>query len=247
MLLSTQAIVLHTTPFSETSVIAQVFTRQLGLKTYISKGARGGRGKGRTALLQPMRQLDMVVYDTPKKDINHIKEMQMSHPANGNTISTLRTSLLFFMNEVLYKTLRADEPNQPLFDYVDKAISDLDNGQPDAAFPIQYLLMVARYLGIEPYDNYSMHERVFNMNEGRFQSSPSMVYLSEHPQARFFNVEQSQHLHQYLSALHSNEPMPTLSLQQRRGLIDYLLDYYQAHLPSFKNFQSHHVLHEVLR
>ena len=247
MLLSTQAIVLHTTPYSETSVIAQVFTRQLGLKTYISKGARGGKGRGRAALLQPMHQLDMVVYNTPRKSVNHIKEMQMTHSSSSTSTSTIRTSLLFFMNEVLYKTLRADEPNQPLYDYVDNAISQLEKTTtPDVSFPIRYLIDVARFLGIEPYDNYGSTETVFNISEGRFQAFPTRVYLEKHPTARFFDAEQSKYLHQYLHSIHTNTPPPSLDLQLRIKLINHLLDYYQEHLPTFKNFQSHHVLHDVL-
>ena len=45
MLLSTPGLVLHTTPYAETSVVCKVFTRQLGMRSYIIKGVRGNRGR----------------------------------------------------------------------------------------------------------------------------------------------------------------------------------------------------------
>ena len=47
MLLSTPGLVLHTTPYAETSVVAKVFTRQLGVRSYIIKGVRGGSSRSR--------------------------------------------------------------------------------------------------------------------------------------------------------------------------------------------------------
>jgi valyl-tRNA synthetase len=45
MLLSTPGLVLHTTPYSESSVVVKVFTRQLGVRSYIIKGVRGRGGR----------------------------------------------------------------------------------------------------------------------------------------------------------------------------------------------------------
>ena len=52
MLLSTPGLVLHTTPYSESSVVAKVFTRQLGVRSYIIKGVRGPRGRVKQICLQ---------------------------------------------------------------------------------------------------------------------------------------------------------------------------------------------------
>ena len=68
--LSTQALKLHTTEYSESSVIAKIFTRQLGVRAYILKGVRKGGSKTKQNLLQPLSHLDLVVYNNPKTQIN---------------------------------------------------------------------------------------------------------------------------------------------------------------------------------
>ena len=52
MLLSTPGLVLHTTPYADTSVVAKVFTRQLGVRSYIIKGVRSRTGKVKQNMLQ---------------------------------------------------------------------------------------------------------------------------------------------------------------------------------------------------
>ena len=117
MLLSTPGLVLHTTPYAESSVVAKVFTRQLGLRSYIIKGVRGRSGRVKQNLLQPLSSLDMVVYANPKTDLNHVKELAPRHP--GQPSDPVANALRFFMTEVLYKALREAEPMPALFDYVD--------------------------------------------------------------------------------------------------------------------------------
>lgn len=254
MLISTQAIVLHTSPYSETSMISNIFTRELGLKSYISKGIRNTKGGGKMGLLQPMNSLNMVVYNTPRHNINHIKEMQLQQPS-PLMIHPTYSSLVFFMNEVLYKALKADEPNQPLFDYVNSTLGHLQqNNRQDLPYPhsttmlpLSFLIHTAKHLGIEPLDNYSTHEPLFNIAEGRFQAPPSQTYLALHPQSRFFSANQSLALHELLTAIHHHTALPLLNLEQRTTLIDLLIEYYHTHLPSFSHFQSHHILHDVLQ
>ena len=121
--LSTEALVLHTTNYSETSVIAKIFTRQLGVRSYMLKGVRKGGGKVKQNLLQPLSYLDLVVYNNPKNQINYMKEVA---PHRGSDVwgaaspaeEMTRHALRFFMTEVLYKTLREEEPMPELFDYV---------------------------------------------------------------------------------------------------------------------------------
>lgn len=226
MLLSTPGIVLHTTPYGEASVIVKVFTRQLGLRSYIIKGS-GRSGRAKQNLLQPLSCLDMVVYDNPKTELNHVKELSVRNPAQLS--SPVDNALRFFMTEVLYKSLQEAEPMPALFDYVESLQSCRD-----ASLPIAFLLTVARHLGIEPLDNSSLREPLFDLQEGCYVSVATETTLT--PQI-------SSLLHEYLTAQSPfDAPLPL-----RRALIDALLAYYHIHLASFRNFISHEILHTVLK
>jgi DNA repair protein RecO (recombination protein O) len=234
MMLSTPGLVLHTSPYSESSVVVKVFTRQLGLRSYIIKGVRGPRGRVKQNLLQPLSSLDMVVYDNDKTDLNYVKELSARFPSTE--ANPVANSLRFFMTELLYKALRESEPMPALYDYVENASSHLSTHA--AHLPISFLLTVAHHLGIEPLDNYSAHEPYFCLEEGRFVAAPNETSLSPNLSAV---------LHEYLSGIQSFTCPVSLSLQSRRDLIDALISYYHLHLSGFSRFHSHEILHTILK
>ena len=146
-------------------------------------------------------------------------------------------ALRFFMTEVLYKTLREEEPMPELFDYVaDSSCFDVP-GRKLSQQPIQFLLKVSRHLGIEPLDNYSSREPLFDMRAGRYQ------YAGDNT----LDASTSLLLHYYLQSVHTGSPCPLATLSQRTELINHLLEYYQMHLAEFRNFKSHEILHTVLQ
>ncbi|MCQ2295269.1 MAG: DNA repair protein RecO [Bacteroidales bacterium] len=237
--LSTPALVLHTTQYAETSVIAKIFTRQLGVRSYILKGVRKGSSRTKQNLLQPLSYLDLVVYNNPKTSLNYLKEIA-PHPAAAAMPDSLaqeamRNAIRFFMTELLYKSLREEEPMPDLFDYVVESLS-FDQGQL-AHQPIQFLLTVADHLGISPQDNHSAREPYFDMAEGRFCSAGQTLLDSS----------TSTLLHYYIQAIHHGTPFPLSTLQQRTTLINRLLEYFQLHVTDFHSFKSHEILHSVLQ
>jgi len=229
MLVATPGFILHTTPYGESSVVAKVFTRQLGLRSYIVKGVRTPRGRVKQNLLQPLSCVDMVVYDNPRNDLNHIRELT-PHSAEPPA-DAVGNALRFFMTEVLYKALREEEPMPELFDYVESSVSASIT---DVELPVVFMINVARHLGIEPLDNYNTHEPYFDLQDGRYVSSATETTLSP---------DLSMLLHSYLSSADFHES----SLQRRSRLLDALLVYYQLHLSGFRNFHSHEILHTILR
>lgn len=231
MLIATQGFVLHTTPYAETSVVAKVFTRQMGLKSYIVKGVRTARGRVKQNLLQPLSDLDMVVYDNPRSTLNYVKELSPHGPQP--TVSAVENALRFFMTEVLYRSLHEEEPLPQLFDYVEQ-VSQCPAHSPQSAahLPIEFMLAVAGHLGIEPMDNHSHRTPYFCLEEGRYMPAPSETTLTP---------DLSLLLHNYLSST-----AVASTLKDRQALLDALLTYFHIHFSGFASFHSHEVLHTIL-
>lgn len=233
---------LHITQYAETSVIAKIFTRQLGVRSYILKGVRKGGSRTKQNLLQPLSYLDLVVYNNPKTQLNYLKEIaphggQKPVVSDDMSDEAIHNALRFFMTELLYKTLREEEPMPELFDYVVDSAQFNGDGQTLSHQPILFLLTVSRHLGIEPLDNYSQREPLFDQQGGRF------CFAGENT----LNQSTSQLLHYYLQAVNSGGPIPLTTLSQRTELINRLLEYFQLHLAEFRNFKSHEILHTVLQ
>lgn len=239
MLLSTPALVLHTTEYSESSVIAKVFTRQLGVRSYILKGVRKGGSRTKRNLLQPLSYLDMVVYANPKTTLNYVKELAPHTPTFTHSDNqAITSSVIFFMTELLYKTLREEEPDQDLFDYIVSSLEQLRQPLPamHAQMPLLFLLRLTRYLGLWPRDNYSLREPLFDMQEGCFRAVGETT----------IGRDSSRLLHEYLMSLEQGTTCPAASLAQRTELMNRLIEYLQMHLEGFKDFHSHEILHTIL-
>ena len=248
MLQNTQGLVLHTTKFGETSIIAKVFTRELGLCSYIIKGVRSPSGRTKQNLLQPMSHLAMTVYNNRKSSLQYIKEMHPAAHYNSIHGNGEKMALLFFMDEVLYKSLKEEEENHALFDYVVDEMHHLDAEKQLGTLPISFLIHAARHLGIEPMDNYSPHEPLFNLKEGRFQAAPTTYAAATNPNTAYFlDAPSSTHIHHCLSSLSGRCQMPQMTSLQRSTTLNNLLEYYHIHLTDFHNFTSHQILHSVLR
>lgn len=249
MLLSTPSFVLHTTKYSETSVIAKVFTRQLGVRSYILKGVRSANGRVKQNLLQPLSYLDMTVYNNPKKQLQYVKEIRPMKQWATIPSDFIKSSLIFFVAEALYKSLREEEPLPDVFDFVVEMLESVDEDSitlPD--FPLLFLLRFSTFLGISPLNNFSRQEPLFNLKEGRYLAPPSFYSLKMGADVDYFLDEtSSMYLHYYLDSVFSDAPCPLLGLEVRTKLINILLEYYRIHLTDFRNFKSHEILHTVLQ
>ncbi|MDR2938263.1 MAG: DNA repair protein RecO, partial [Prevotellaceae bacterium] len=118
-----RGIVLHSIKYGDTSSIAYIYTDLHGRKTYMLNGVRGGKNKQRAALLQPLFLLDIETYPERKSGgICRAKEFRASLPLQGISCNVHKNVVALFIGEVLYKLVREEEQNEPLFDFLHKHI-----------------------------------------------------------------------------------------------------------------------------
>src|SRR5688572_1524935 len=104
MFTKTRGLVLHTIKYSETSVISKIYTERLGLQSYIVKGVRSARSKGKAALLQPLTLLDMEVSQRENKNLQFIKEYRRAYSYQSIPFDTLKATIALFLLEVISKS-----------------------------------------------------------------------------------------------------------------------------------------------
>ena len=240
MLHSTRGIVIHTTKFSETSLIARIYTELFGLQSYLIKGIRRAQSRLKPGLFQPLTILDLVVYHKQKRSLQNITEATYLYPYQSIPFDIRKSSIALFINELIYKTIREEEPNSELFDFLLKTCISLDlMVSPVTIYHLLFSLRFTKHLGFLPQLNYSESNKIFNMKEGSFQES-----LPEHPY--FLNKELSAIFFQLLD---NHEEIPEnirISAKLRDLLLEKILTYYQLHIPGFTEMKSPKVLHTVL-
>jgi DNA repair protein RecO (recombination protein O) len=240
MLHKTRGIVFKTTDYSESSVVVQIFTEKFGLQSYIINGAKKPKAKIGRNMLQPLHLVDMVVYHKTAGNIQRIAELKNAPLLQTIPYDVIKSCLAMFLNEVLYKAVKQQTPDENIFDFIFNAIEWLDHAMYGLAnFHLVFLIQLTRYLGFYPHGNNAQNANYFDMKNGTFSpyKPDSVSYLSPPHTSNFYNLLQS--------GFGDIENIK-LSNDERRYLINKILEYYAMHIEGFGNIKSHEVLEEVL-
>ena len=241
MLVPTQGLVLHTSPYSESSLIVKVFTLDNGLQTFMVKGVRGKTSKNRAAFFQPMTFLRFVQNNRPSKSgIGYIKDIELFYAYRSFATTMNKSAILIYLSDLLSHTLTQQERNEPLYHFIFQSVEWLDLVETGYAnFPLYFTLELSRFLGFYPQSNYREHA-LFDMMEGQF-----VMTVPEH--AYYLDEENSRYLSRILNlGIDEIARVPMMGLQ-RNALLDGIIAFMRLHAPVLKGLQSHEVLKEVLR
>jgi len=115
------AYVLHHTPYRNTSVLLEVFTREHGRTGLVARGARSARSRT-SGMLQPFSPL--LLSWSGKGDLGTLTATE----ANGPALTLKGRVLLsaFYLNELLLRLCQRHDPHALLFDQYDKILHQLN-------------------------------------------------------------------------------------------------------------------------
>ena len=77
MINNTEALILSCYPYGDTSLICNLFTKDFGRVSIISKGARKIKNPNH-AILQPLQYINLHYYFKPKRNIQLLKEASIN-------------------------------------------------------------------------------------------------------------------------------------------------------------------------
>ncbi|MCW5906731.1 MAG: DNA repair protein RecO [Chitinophagales bacterium] len=235
----TRGIVLHCIKYSETSVIAKIYTDKFGLLSFMVKGVRSSKSKAKASLMQPLTMLDMEMAYRENRGLQFIREFRRDYNYESLPFDTLKSTIAIFMLEVIAKSIREHEPNSELFDFIYAALHRLDKtAKVSADFHLLFMLHLSRYLGFAPHDNYSETNCYFEMQEGVFTDSFSS-------NATLLDKKSAEQIYALLGTSLFEEHTSLLSRTERKQMLTNLLKFYQLHLENFQ-LKSPEVLEAVL-
>src|ERR1700741_3550871 len=180
MLHKTRGIVFKTTDYGESSVIVQIFTEKFGLQSYIINAVKKPKAKISRNMLQPLHLLDMVVYHKNAGSVQRISELKNAPVLQTIPYDVIKSSLAIFLNEVLYKAVRAQSADENLFGFVFSAIEWLDHQTEGLAnFHLLFLIQLTRYLGFYPDRTLAAGADYFDLRNGVFcrHKPDTVLYL----------------------------------------------------------------------
>jgi DNA repair protein RecO (recombination protein O) len=237
----TRGIFLRSVKYSETSIIAVIYTEAYGRQSFMVNAQRNKKSTAKTVAFQPLYLLDLEIYYHAGREIHRLKDVRISNPFSTIPFDIRKSSEVMFLAEVLYKCLKEEEPNKELFDFIFNALSyfDLDD-QGISNFHIWFLFKLTRFLGIYPNSDNALISNFFDLQKAQFVSHEPLhgQFADKHLTSifsRLFDIDQTT-----LNTLNYNH-------NDRRLLLDMLLEYYRVHFDNLGEIRSLSVLKEVLK
>ncbi|GEM_PF-100743 len=240
MLVKTNGIILRSMKYGETSLIMDIYSRDYGLNSYIIGGVRNKKSKTQAGLCQIMSLVQFVAYHKNTKGLFRIKEISSAHLYTRIPFEIMRSSVGMFMVEVLKNTIREDEENAELFDFIFQWFFFLDTSEESVSnLHLLFMLELTEQIGIQPRDNYSVNKTFFDMMEGQFVAGiPDHHY--------FLKPEQSEHLYDLMMQERDYVHELALTNRERRQILDKLILFYKLHIDSMKELHTYQILNEIL-
>lgn len=239
MNIKTRGIVFHHLKYSDTSLIATIYTEASGRKSFLIKGVYRHKAQVKPGFFQPLTLLQMEMSISAKRELQRIKEISPS-PILTNLYSNVnKQAIVYFIAEVLYKTVKEEEPNPALFEFLDHSIQYLDVSETNVAnFHLVFLAQLSRFLGFFPLDNYSETDILFDTLNGSFVPE---IMTNEFT----FGKRISARFHELINLNFENAGSISLNRTERVELLEILLELYRLHLHGHLNIQSLQVLKEL--
>lgn len=236
MVESTKAIVINTIKYGDTSLIVTCYTEVSGIKTYMLKGVlKAKKSKIKAAYFQPLTILYLTANHNSKGNLNTIKEVEVAYFYNSLFSNIKKQTIALFLAEILYFSLKEEEKNSILFQYLEAAFMWLDTHDNVVNFHLLFLLNLTKFLGFYPKlvnEDYSY----FDLMEGAFTNKKTYTTISEEKLAQFKKI-----LGINFDAIHK----VNFSASNRQEVLSTLIQYFQLHLSGFNKPKSLNVLKSI--
>jgi DNA repair protein RecO (recombination protein O) len=238
MLYTTHGIVLHNIKYADKKIISKIYTKDFGLITANINVGNGPKAKIKSGVIQPLSQIEFIVSLKENKDIQHISEIKCLFVYNDLQLNFSKLCIAQFLNEVLYKCIKEQIPNDDLFDLICNTYQWLDKAEADFVDThIYFLFELTKHLGFYPINNRDNAMAYFDTLEGKFSSSIKSFPLGfDHLQSTLFADLFS----------HSILNQKKINRSERLALLDCLLHYYKLQIPGLIELKSYNVMQEMV-
>jgi DNA repair protein RecO (recombination protein O) len=239
MIEKTRAIALHCIRYSETSVIAHLYTETTGRVSLMVKGALKPRSKFRAVYFEPFSLLEVELNRASGSSLRTPKELRLSPVLTGLRTDVRKTTLSLFLSELVYRCVREEQSDPALFHFLFQSVQIL-NVLPDGlpVFHLWFGFKLAGRLGFDPMQNYTLTTCYFNIHTGRFEDRVPVhnEYLGE---------EDSKWLAKLLVAAPEELKNCIPPSIIRNKLLDAMLLFFRRHHEGMKSLNSLAVLREL--
>ena len=240
MLQKTIGIVLHTLKYNDTSNIIEMYTELFGRASFLVSVPRSRKAAVKSVLFQPLSIIEFEADFRANTTLYKIKDAKSYYPFSSVPYDPYKSAIALFLAEFLYRAIREEAENRPLFAYLLHSISWLDESQEGFAnFHLVFLMRFSRFLGLYPnLDDYHEADYFGMLNAG---------FVSVRPQlhSSFIEPDEAERLIALMRMNYDTMHLFAMNRVERARCLVILNEYYRLHLPDFPILKSLAVLQEL--
>ncbi len=244
MITKTEAIVLRTVEYQESSVIATLFTLDHGKIAVIAKGARRPKSKF-AAFLVPGQMLEVVYYMKQTRSVQTLSDASYRVKLDNLRFDLQKMALATSTLELADQLLHDNEVNEPLFHFLSVMLPWMNEQEKVSRVIFPYIqLRLTQLLGIGLQDMISEQDHpghgYINIQSGTLTEGPGEGQAIRLTPLQFVFVRKS--LHSMKSSIFDLD----LKHGELKSLIEYLDRYFRYHIEGVKPRKSDAIFEQLL-
>lgn len=248
MIVSTDAIVLRSMKYGDTSKIVTLYSRKYGKIRVMAKGARTSKNKF-GASLEPMVHSSIVIYKKEQRDLHLLSKCEIASPFLGLNDDGGKMAMGLAMIELINMVMHDEEENQPMYTLLLESLSAIDESlkNPENIF-FSFELRLAAIFGYALDIGHcarcgrSLIDGSASAGGYILLASGSAVCSDCHRIHRVGGVKVSQKILQLLSHLAAasvrSVPDETISRPMQEEIISLLQTYLKYHIEGVRTLRS---------
>lgn len=239
MLQKTTGIVLHSLKYSDTTNIVDIYTELWGRASFLVRASRSKRSAVKATLFQPLSLVEFEANVRPASGLHHIKEARCVYPFASIPYHPQKSAIALFLSEFLYRGIREEAENAPLFAYLRHSIAWLDACEGSFSnFHLVFLMRLSRFLGLYP--------NVEEYLQGDFFDLLNASFTSVRPQHNsYISGDEAYRVTQLMRMNYETMHLFAMNRTERTRCLVIMNDYYRLHIPGFPELKSLSVLQEL--
>ena len=221
MLQKTVGIVLHTLKYNDTSNIVEMYTELSGRVSFLVPVPRSRKSAVKSVLFQPLSLIEIEADFRPNA-------------------TPYKSSIALFLAEFLYRAVREEAENRPLFAYLVHSITWLDECREGFAnFHLVFLMRLSRFLGLYP--------NLEDYHDGDYFDMLNACFTSLRPQlhSSYITPQEASRLIVLMRMNYDTMHLFGMNRLERARCLTIINEYYRLHLPDFPVLKSLDVLKEL--
>lgn len=240
MFQKTTGIVLHSLKYNDTTNIVDIYTELFGRLSFLVSASRSRKSAVKYVLFQPLSIIEIEANIRPNVNLHRIREAKSAFPFMTLPYDPYKSAIALFLAEFLYRSVREEAENRPLFAYLRHSIIWLDTCHENFAnFHLVFLMRLSRFLGLYP--------NVDDYQKGDYFDLLNASFTSIHPQVHTFYIggDEAYRVTRLMRMNYETMHLFPMSRTERARCLVIMNDYYRLHIPGFPELKSLSILQEL--